>query len=76
VPEGGKVTSAIALTCEDQGWTASLTYAGTSSKDLAAEVTSSMQSAGFTLEGEFTSPDGAMGTYSGNRYGDGHGGGG
>ncbi len=68
VPEGGSVTAAMALTGEDQGWTASLTYADKSSKDLAAEVKSNLESAGFTLQGEFTTGDGAMGTYSGNGY--------
>lgn len=68
VPEGGSVTAALALTGEDQGWTASLTYADKSAEDLAAEVKSNLESAGFTLEGEFTSGDGAMGTYSGNGY--------
>ncbi len=68
VPEGGTVTSALALTGEDQGWTASLTYADKSTEDLAAEVKSNLESAGFTLEGEFTSGEGAMGTYSGNGY--------
>jgi hypothetical protein len=68
VPEGGSVTAALALTGEDQGWTASLTYADKSSKALAAEVKSNLESAGFTLEGEFTSGEGAMGTYSGNGY--------
>ena len=68
VPEGGSVTAALALTGEDQGWTASLTYADKSSKDLAAEVKSNLESAGFILEGEFTSGEGAMGTYSGNGY--------
>jgi hypothetical protein len=68
VPEGGTVTSALALTGEEQGWTASLTYPDMSSQDLAAEVKSNLESAGFTLEGEFTSGEGAMGTYSGKGY--------
>ena len=29
---------------------------------------SNLESAGFTLQGEFTTGDGAMGTYSGNGY--------
>ncbi|HYN55789.1 MAG TPA: hypothetical protein VES03_01205 [Motilibacterales bacterium] len=69
VPAGGTVTSAAAMDSDDQqGWTASLTYADKSSDDLAAEVRSTLESAGFTLQGEFTSGDGAMGTYSGNGY--------
>ncbi|MCU0264419.1 MAG: hypothetical protein MUF09_12285 [Candidatus Nanopelagicales bacterium] len=68
VPEGGTVTSAVALSGEEQGWTASLTYPDMSTKDLAAEVRSNLESAGFTLEGEFTSGEGAMGTWSGNGY--------
>lgn len=68
VPEGGTVTSAVALNGEEQGWTASLTYPDTSSEDLTAEVKSNLESAGFTLQGEFTSGEGAMGTYAGNGY--------
>ncbi len=68
VPEGGTVTSAVAVSGEDKGWTASLTYPDKSSQEVAAEVTSNLESAGFTLEGEFTSGEGAMGTYSGNGY--------
>ncbi len=68
VPAGGTVTSAVALTGEESGWTATLTYPDTSSADLAAEVKSNMESAGFALQGEFTSAEGAMGTYSGNGY--------
>lgn len=69
LPEGGSITSAVAMNSDDQqGWTASLTYPDTSPTDLAAEVKSNMESAGFTLEGEFTSGQGAMGTYSGNGY--------
>jgi hypothetical protein len=68
VPEGGTVTSAVALTGEDQGWTASLTYPDKPSQEVAAEVTSNLESAGFTLEGEFTSGEGGMSTYSGNGY--------
>lgn len=68
VPEGGKVTSAVALTGGQQGWTAALTYADKTSKDLAAEVKTNLESAGFTLKGEFTSAEGGMGTYAGNGY--------
>ncbi len=69
VPEGGTITSAMALDSDDQqGWTASLTYPDTSPTDLAAEVKATMESAGFTLQGEFSSGGGGMGTYSGNGY--------
>lgn len=69
VPGGGTITSAIAMDSDDQkGWTASLTYPDTTPTDLAAEVKSNLESAGFTVQGEFTSGEGGMGTYSGNGY--------
>ena len=67
VPEGGTVVAGAAVSSDgQQGWSASITYPDTSVEDLAAEVKSSMESAGFSAMGEFTSAEGAVGSYEGS----------
>jgi hypothetical protein len=66
IPEGGTITSGVALTGEDQqGWTVSVSYPDTAPTELTAEVKASLADAGFEAAGEFTSDQGSMAAFEG-----------
>ena len=69
LPEGGNVTGGVAVTTPGQeGWTAALEYPDTSAEDVAAALTSSLESAGFTSEGTVTTAEGSMLVFKSSTY--------
>lgn len=68
LPEGGTITSAVAVSGEDAGWNVSVTYEGLDPEALGEQVANSLESAGLESKGGFTSAEGALSSFEGNGY--------
>lgn len=69
VPEGATITGGMAMTGQDQkGWTASLSFPDASAKDVMAQFASSLEDAGFTTEGTYSSEDSSVSSFTSDSY--------
>ena len=68
LPEGGTITSAVSVTGDDAGWNVAASYPDASQKDLADDVSASMEDAGFEAKGSFTSGEGSVLAFEGNGF--------
>ncbi len=68
LPEGGTITSAVAVTGDEAGWNVSSNYPDLDQKQLTDEVTKALEGAGFESQGSFTSTEGSVAGFEGNGY--------